>query len=39
MDVIKDTYFAATELGEDLHLEPNDALAIDMMRQNNITEI
>jgi len=39
MDVTKDVYFAATELGEDLKLEPNDALAIDMMRQNNITEI
>jgi predicted nucleic acid-binding protein len=39
MDVTKDAYFAATELGEDLKLEPNDALAIDMMRQNNITEI
>ena len=39
MDVTKDAYFAATELGQDLKLEPNDALAIDMMRQNNITEI
>lgn len=39
MDVTKDAYFAATELGEDLKLEPNDALAIDMMLQNNITEI
>jgi predicted nucleic acid-binding protein len=39
MDVTKDVYFAATELGEDLKLEPKDALAIDMMRQNNITEI
>ncbi len=39
MDVTKDAYFAAVELGEDLKLEPNDALAIDMMRQNNITEI
>jgi len=39
MDVTKDAYFAATELGEDLKLEPNDALAIDMMRQNNIAEI
>jgi predicted nucleic acid-binding protein len=39
MDATKDAYFAATELGEDLKLEPNDALAIDMMRQNNITEI
>jgi predicted nucleic acid-binding protein len=39
MDVTKDVYFAATELGEDLNLEPNDAHAIDMMSQNNITEI
>jgi predicted nucleic acid-binding protein len=39
MDVTKDAYFAAVELGEDLKLEPNDALAIDMMRQNDITEI
>ncbi len=37
--VTKDAYFAATELGEDLKLEPNDALAVDMMRQNNIEEI
>jgi predicted nucleic acid-binding protein len=39
MDVTKDAYFAATELGEDLKLEPNDALAVDIMRQNNLTEI
>jgi predicted nucleic acid-binding protein len=39
MDVTKDGYVAATELGEDLKLEPNDALAIDIMQQNNITEI
>jgi uncharacterized protein len=39
MDVTKDAYFAATELGEDLKLEPNDALAVDMMRQNDIAEI
>ena len=37
--VTKDAYFSATELGEDLKLEPNDALAIDVMRQNNISEI
>ncbi len=37
--VNKDTYFAATELGEDLKLEPNDALAVDIMRQNGIAEI
>ena len=39
MDVTKDAYFAATELGQDLKLEPNDALAVDIMRQNEITEI
>jgi hypothetical protein len=37
--VNKDTYFAATELGEDLKLEPNDALAVDIMRQNGVAEI
>jgi hypothetical protein len=39
IDVTRDEYLAATELGEDLKLEPNDALAIDVMRQNGITEI
>jgi hypothetical protein len=39
IDVTRDAYLAATELGEDLKLEPNDALAIDIMRQNGITEI
>jgi uncharacterized protein len=39
VDVTKDTYFAAAELGQDLKLEPNDALAVDIMRQNEITEI
>jgi hypothetical protein len=38
-DVTRDAYLAATELGEDLKLEPNDALAVDLMRQNGITEI
>jgi hypothetical protein len=38
-DVTREAYFAATELGEDLKLEPNDALAIDIMRQNGIAEI
>jgi predicted nucleic acid-binding protein len=32
-------YFAAVELGEDLQLEANDALAIDMMRLNGVKEI
>ncbi len=32
-------YFAAVELGEDLQLEANDALAVDMMRLNGVKEI
>jgi uncharacterized protein len=32
-------YFAATELGEDLKLEANDALAVDVMKLNGISEI
>jgi len=39
LDVTKDTYFSAIEIGQDYNLEPNDALAVDMMRQNNIAEI
>jgi predicted nucleic acid-binding protein len=39
MDVTRDTYFAATELGDDLKLEANDALAVDVMRLNDIKEI
>lgn len=38
-DVTRDAYFAATELGDDLKLEANDALAIDVMRLNNIREM
>jgi len=37
--VTRETYFAAAELGEDLRLEANDALAVDVMRMNNIEEI
>ncbi|MGA2308580.1 MAG: type II toxin-antitoxin system VapC family toxin [Candidatus Bathyarchaeia archaeon] len=37
--VTREAYFAAAELGEDLRLEPNDALAVDVMRQNGIKEI
>jgi len=37
--VSREAYFAATELGEDLKLDPNDALAADVMRLNNIKEI
>jgi uncharacterized protein len=39
LDVTKDAYFAAIAIGEDLKLEPNDALAVDIMRQNGIREI
>jgi predicted nucleic acid-binding protein len=38
-DVTREAYFAAVELGEDLRLEANDALAVDVMRVNNIEEI
>jgi hypothetical protein len=37
--VTREAYFAAAELGEDLRLEANDALAVDVMRINNINEI
>jgi predicted nucleic acid-binding protein len=39
IDATKDAYFAAVVLGDDFKLEPNDALAVDLMRQNNISEI
>ena len=39
LDVTKDEYFAAVAIGDDLKLEPNDALAVDVMRQNDVTEI
>jgi len=37
--VSKEAYFAATELGGDLKLDSNDALAVDFMRANGIGEI
>jgi predicted nucleic acid-binding protein len=37
--VTREAYFAATELGDDLKLEVNDALAVDIMRQNGIKEM
>ncbi|MEM2122691.1 MAG: type II toxin-antitoxin system VapC family toxin [Candidatus Bathyarchaeia archaeon] len=37
--VTKEAYFAAVELGGDLKLDPNDALAIEVMRENSIREI
>ena len=39
VSVTREAYFAATELGDDLKLEANDALAVDVMRLNNIKEI
>ena len=39
MGVTPEAYFAATELGDDLNLEANDALAVDFMRQNDVREI
>jgi len=39
MSVTRGAYFAATELGDDLKLEANDALAVDIMRLNGIKEI
>ncbi|MBO3840694.1 MAG: type II toxin-antitoxin system VapC family toxin, partial [Candidatus Brockarchaeota archaeon] len=37
--VPKEDYFAAVELSRDLHIDPNDALAIDVMKTSDITEI
>ena len=37
--VTRETYFAAVELGEDLKLEANDALAIDIMKMSSMKEI
>jgi len=39
LDVTKDIYFAAVEMSDDYKLEPNDALALDLMRQNGVEEI
>jgi hypothetical protein len=39
MDITREAYFAAVELGDDLKLEANDALAVDVMRLNDIKEI
>ncbi|MBC7120276.1 MAG: type II toxin-antitoxin system VapC family toxin [Candidatus Methanosuratus sp.] len=38
-DVTKKAYFAATELGEELKVDPNDALAVEIMRANAIQGI
>lgn len=32
-------YLIATEIGEELDLDPNDALAVHLMQENNISEI
>lgn len=37
--VSKEAYFAANELGDDIKLQTNDALAIDIMKSNGVTEI
>jgi predicted nucleic acid-binding protein len=37
--VTREAYFAAAELGDDLKLEANDALAVDVMRLNEIREV
>lgn len=37
--VNRETYFAATELGRDLKLEPNDALIAEIMKANGIKEV
>lgn len=37
--VTREAYFAAAELGDDLKLEANDALAVDVMRLNDMREI
>ena len=39
LGVSAEEYFAAIELGKDLKLEANDALAVDVMRQNDVGEI
>ncbi len=37
--ITREQYLAATELADELELESNDALAVDTMKQDNITEI
>jgi hypothetical protein len=38
-DVSRDLYFSAIDLGQELGLDPNDALAVEAMRRNEIDEI
>jgi hypothetical protein len=37
--ITREQYLAASELADELKLEPNDALAVDIMKQNGIDEI
>jgi predicted nucleic acid-binding protein len=37
--VSSDLYLSAAELGRDLELDPNDALAVEIMRRNEIEDI
>ena len=37
--VDKETYFATTELGRDLKLDPNDALIVELMKLSGIKEL
>ncbi|MEA2090322.1 MAG: type II toxin-antitoxin system VapC family toxin [Thermoproteota archaeon] len=39
LGVDRDTYFAAAALGGDLKLDPNDALAVEVMRLGGVDEI
>ena len=39
LEVGRTEYFAATELGQELGLDPNDALAVQVMRLRRMTEI
>ncbi len=39
LGVSRDAYFAAADLGGDLKIDPNDALAVDAMRLNEVKEI
>lgn len=38
-DVTANDYLIAIEMGEELNLEPNDALAVHLMQENDISEI
>jgi len=38
-DVNRELYFLALELGQELELDPNDALAVEVMRRKGVKEI